>query len=180
MSQLLLIKGSELTEAEFHQIKHAWIREFDPPDLTKEQFANSLFFLLIEEETIFALGELIPIEPIEFAGELFDILGIGGIVANKKGRGYGKLIMQAIKDHLAAVDKTSVGFCEGRVKGFYEKCGFKVEIDLIERFIYVEREKSFRNTEDDCVLYWDGSDKFVEKVLSMPNDKLILPRPPNW
>jgi len=89
MSQLLLIKGSELTEAEFHQIKHAWIREFDPPDLTKEQFANSLFFLLIEEETIFALGELIPIEPIEFAGELFNILVSVGLWRIRRGGAMG-------------------------------------------------------------------------------------------
>lgn len=180
MSALLGKTGNELTEAEFSQINRARVREFKAPLIAREKVDGSLFFLQAEGGEILAMGELFLIEPVVFDDERFSIMGIGGIVANEKGKGYGKKIMPAIKDHLLSCGITGVGFCEMHNRGFYEKCGFEVDTNLIRRFVFLEDGRRIVNMEDDCVLYLDGSDGFVEKVLNRPDEIVDLPRRPDW
>jgi len=61
-----------------------------------------------------------------FAHETFSFLNIGGIIANEKGKGYGKQIMRAIREYLISSDTIGLGFCFPHNQGFYEKCGLEV------------------------------------------------------
>ena len=180
MEKLFIKKGAELTKREIDEINTAKAREFKIPPMPEEQKKKTLFFLLKEGERLLALGELIPIEPIKFNTETFFVLGIGGIVANEKRKGYGREIMNAIKDYLKAHDKTGVGSCGLHNKVFYEKCGLGVDVSSFKRFVFREKGKKIINTADDCVIYQDGSDRFMEKVLSTPDQEVLLERPFDW
>jgi len=177
---MLVKKGAELTDGEVDEVNAAKAREFKVPPMSEKQKIKTIFFLLEEEEKILALGELIPIEPIKFNAETFFVLGIGGIVANEKRRGYGREIMTAIKAYLKVHDKTGVGSCGLRNKEFYEKCGLGVDISSLKRFVYRKKGRKIINTTDDGIIYQDGPDCFMKKVLSSPDQEVLLERPFNW
>lgn len=179
MDKLLIKLGTKLSQDEIDQINEAKTREFKVSPRRRETLSMT-FFLLVDGERILATGELVPIKPVSFSGKNFSILGIGGILANKKGKGYGRQIMTAIKNYLITNDRTGVGFCSLHNKGFYEKCGFNVDTTSIKRFIFWSNKKKVTNSGDDCVLYLDAFDRFMQKVLSRPDEEIILPRPPDW
>jgi hypothetical protein len=180
MNKLVIKSGTKLSPHEISQINQAKAKEFKAPPLQPRALKTAQFFLLLDDDTILALGELIPVEPVKFSGETFSILGVGGILASEKGKGYGKKIMAVIKDYLVTKNKTGVGFCALRNKGFYEKCGFNIDTTSIKRFVFQKGNKKTTNSEDGCLLYLDSSDHFMKKVLLNPDKKVILPRPPDW
>ena len=180
MNKLLVKTGGELSGQEIDQINQAKAREFKTSPLNEKQLETALFFLLLGHRKILAMGKLIPVNPVRFNKEVFSVLGIGGILANEKGKGNGRKIMSAIKDYLISQDKTGVGFCGSNNKGFYEKCGFKVETASIKRFVFQEDDRKITNSGDECLVYSDSSDCFMEKVLLRPEQEVMLPRPPDW
>ena len=180
MKRLIVKSGEELTRSEIDQINRAKAREFKASPLQAKVLKTTQFFLLLDGDTILALGKLIPVEPVVFNGETFSILGIGGILSNEKDKGYGKQIMTAIKDYLISKNKTGVGFFGPQNRVFYEKCGFNVDTTSSVRFIFKKDGKEINDPDGSCVLYLDASDNFMKKVLSNPSEKVILPRPPNW
>lgn len=176
----LIIKFSnQLNKIEIAQINAMNYREFKCPSLNNKT-DNMVHFLLFENQMLLAKGEVVPIENIQFNGEKYSILGVGGIIANIKGKGYGKKIISAIKKYLRSKSKTGVGFCRSHNKRFYLKCGFEVDDNSIKRFIYCAGGKEIINTEDHCVIFLDSKDRFMQNVLLTTDKKVILPRPPNW
>lgn len=180
MNKLSVIRGEELTENQFSQINSAFLREFQTTFPSIQKLAGRQFFLLLRGEKILAMGQLLPIEPVLYNGETFSLLGIGGIIANEKSKGYGKQIMTAIHRHLIAKDKTGVGFCMTHNKGFYEKCGFTVDTISVQRFIYQKGGKEITEQQGQIIFYFNGSDHFMEKILSDSDEKVLLPIPPTW
>jgi len=180
MNKLLIKTGNKLSRDEIDQINLAKKREFKAPPLQEKDLKDGLFFLLFDDKKILATGQLIPVGPIDYNGETFFILGMGGILASKKGKRYGKQIMTAIKDRLVAKNKTGVGFCRLGNKGFYEKCGFKVDTTSIKRFVFQKGDRKITNSGDDCVVYLDASDRFMEKVLFRLHGEVIVSRSPDW
>lgn len=180
MVKLLIKKGIRLEKNELDQVNQANKREFKAPPLTQKHLKKSLFFLLFDGKCLLAKGELIPIEPVNFNGERFSLLGIGGILATEKKKGYGKKIMAAIKKYLLLKDQTGVGFCGPYNASFYEKCGFRVNKNSIRQFVYYKDKKKILNKGDDYIVYLDSSDNFMKKVLSNTKKEVLLPRPPDW
>lgn len=177
----IIIKSQkDLTNEEKRQIESSVKREFGTIIRIEEKQDKEKYFLLKKADKILASGGLVEIIPVIFDKVEYSILGIGGIVANKKRRGYGKQIIMAIKNYLIDKRKTGIGFCASRNKGFYEKCGFNVDNTSIKRFVFKKNGKKVTNQGDDCVIYLDSSDKFMFKVLSKPYYDVILPRSPNW
>jgi hypothetical protein len=113
-----------------------------------------------------------------FDNEIFDIYGICGIIANEKGKGYGRELMAIIKQYLIDNIKSGVGFTG--VPGFYEKCGYKSDKDSLKRFVCVADGKEIANTSDEYIVYFNSADRFMEKVLTNPEEKVFLPRTPDW
>ena len=132
----------------------------------KKKYSKDKFFIATDKKKIVSMGRLIPIK-IKFAGKDYDIKGIAGIVSVEKGKGYGKALMTSIKKYLEKNKKTAIGFCGRKNDGFYIKCGFKIKKNISERFIYTnENGKAFWDNEGDDVVYLEGKDKFMEKILS--------------
>lgn len=177
---VVIKKGGKLTSSELEEINRANLREFKSHVLPKEYIERAIFFILLDGENILGKGEMHPIEPVYFNGERFSIMALGGIVANEKRKGHGRRILSEMGVYLNCKDKTGVGFCDLDNKGFYEKCGFKTDTELIKRFVYYERGRKIVGEEDEVVFYKDGSDKFIEKVLSGSGGEVVFPEPPNW
>ena len=177
----LVVKNAEdLTEDQFNQINRASLREFQTALPSREILTGRLFFLLLLGKEVLAIGQLLPIEPVHYNHASFSILGIGGIIAKEKGRGYGKQIMIAIRNYLIAKDKTGVGFCMPRNREFYEKCGLDVDTASVQRFVYRKGNNEITDQEGQFIFYHDASDHFMSKVISSSDKKVILPTPPTW
>src|SRR5258708_1931174 len=181
MHTLFRFMGDELTDHHYTQLNEYSQREFQVQLHAKPELSASLYFLLVETEieNILASGYVKPIHPVIFAHETFSFLNIGGIIANEKGKGYGKQIMMAIRDYLISSDKIGLGFCFPNNQGFYEKCGLKVDTMSTKRFVY-KNGSEIRTAEGQYILYQDSSDCFMEKVLSHGDQEIFVPDPTIW
>jgi len=180
MASVVFKNSFELSAGEIEQVNQAMAREFDASPIDKRKLEKALVFLFKTNQRILAIGGLVPISPVCFQEEQFSILGIGGIISNEKRKGYGRQIMTAIASYLSENDKTGVGFCKMRDKGFYEKCGFVVDCNSIKRFVFKRQKETITNRGDDCVVFYQGSDNFMDKVLAASDVEVFLPRAPDW
>lgn len=178
-SRLFIKTWNQLSSKELEQMNDSHAREWHIGPMSQEHHKNNIFFLLIDPNgDILAQGQLVPIEGIQFKNEIFNIFGIGGIIANVKGQGYGRKIMDAIILYLKNKHMTGVGFTG--FSGFYEKCGLSVDTESIKRFVYFDGKKEVINTESDRICYVDSDDHFMEQVIKNPHDIVYLPRTPDW
>lgn len=179
--KVLIKSGRELTNLEIDQINLSKQREFKAVPLNNDQLKTHTFFLLEDEDgNVLSQGQLLPINGVKFNDQSFDIFGIGGIIANQKGRGFGRIIMEEIKKYLINNKKTGVGFTRLDVEEFYRKSGFETSVDLAKRFIYLEDGKEIINQESDFIVYLDSPDNLMSKILQHPNIRVLLPRRPDW
>lgn len=176
---ILIKKWNELSQEELNQMNESHMREWKTSSMTQAHHDRNIFFLLKNEgDKILAQGQLVPIDGINFNGEIFNILGIGGIIADIKKQGHGKKVMLAIKDYLIKQNKSGVGFIG--LPDFYRKCGFSVNKEAIKRFAYIAGNQKIVNTESDYICYLDANDRFMEKVIQNPEEFVYLPRNPDW
>ena len=181
MQTLFTLRGNELTDHHYIQLNASSQREFQVCLPAKPELSERLYFLLLEGETenVLASGYLKPVFPVTCAHETFSFLNIGGIIANEKGRGYGKQIVMAIREHLIAANKIGLGFCFPHNQGFYEKCGLKVDIMSTKRFIY-KSENEERTAEGQYILYQDSSEHLLGKILACRDQEISVPDPTIW
>lgn len=180
MSKLLVKKGLELDETELNQIKESLQREFKVPLPSGKQLSNTLFFLIVDKNKILAMGGLLKTEPVIFNGERFRLLGFVNVIANDKGKGYGKAIMTNMKEYLVTQNITGIGFCKPENKDFYEKCGFSINTTSTPQFICQKGDKRIKNEDGQYIFYHDSSDNFMKKVLGNPGRDVYIPSANLW
>lgn len=179
MDKVIIKHWQELTPEELQQMNESHAREWGlKEDMSPEHHGKNIFFLLKDGPTILAQGQLVPVDNVAFNGQLFNIMGIGGVIANDKGQGYGSQIMEAMKDYLNEHHISGVGFTG--IDDFYEKCGFYTDKDAIQRFVHMVGNDRRINTESDRVVYLDSDDMFMQKVIANHEKDVILPRDPDW
>lgn len=173
--------GNKLDDQYYTQLNEASQREFRVRLPAKPEIHDRFYFLLVATETekLLASSYLKPISPVICNQEIFSFLNIGGIIANEKGKGYGKQLVSAIRDHLIAHDTIGLGFCFPHNQRFYEKCGLTVETRSTHRFIYRNGEERL-TAEGQFLLYQDRSDHFLEQVLAQGEHEVWVPDPTIW
>lgn len=162
------------------QIKEAIFREFKVPFNIDDKSNDRLFFLLKNKDSILAMGALWEVKPVIFNGESFVIYGVLNVVANIKGKGYGKQVVSAMREYLVSRNKTAFGFCMPKNTVFYEKCGFKIETNATKRFVYSKGIERITNQDGQVIFYEDSSDNFMKKVLTNPDKEVSIPTPNLW
>ncbi|MDO8610558.1 MAG: GNAT family N-acetyltransferase [bacterium] len=172
--------GSELTDSELAQINDALLREFKVSLPSRDQLKDRLFFLLKQGNTILAMGALLEVRPVIFDEKEYVIYGFVNVVANEKGKGYGKQVITAMKEYLTTYDKTGLGFCMLNNKRFYEKCGFNIETTSTQRFVYTKGAERITNQDGQIIFYQDSSDNFMKKVLAKPEKEVSIPTQNLW
>lgn len=171
-----IILGKELTQDEVKIINEARLNEFGStnkinPNPNNEDWEKK-YFLVKEKQHMVAFGRLHEVEVL-FDKKKYHILGIATIIALEKGRGYGILLMSEIKKYLQQLRKTGVGFCEREVSPFYEKCGYNILRKGNVRFQYDTPSPH----PDDDVLYLNGEDNLMKKIIENPDLNAIISRP---
>lgn len=181
---LTVQSGKDLSVETMDQITPIWRKAFSDghyvlsPENLKE-FKDDLFFIVRNaNEEILSVGRLRPVK-INYLDNYYFIQGIADIASAIKGKGYGKILMTAIHEHLSKTKQTGVGFCSRENTPFYIKCGFKIAEGLVQRFVYKSPDEKVKKDEgDDDVLYLSGDDGFMEAVLSS-KETVFIPRP-HW
>ncbi len=173
-------EGSDLTDNELVQINTALFREFKVLLPSKNQLNNKLFFLLKNDDVIFAMGALLEVKHVVFDGKEYTIYGFVNVVAKEKGKGYGRQVVQAMKESLTIHDKTGLGFCMLKNKRFYEKCGFNINTSSTQRFVYRKGTKRITNQDGQIIFYQDSSDGFMKKFLFNTKKEVLIPTQNLW
>ena len=174
-------KGKGLSVKLMKQIDEIWQNAFpgnDPvkPDNLKRFSGDTFFILRDSKNNVLSLGRLRPVKII-FSGKKYGVQGIADIVSVVKKKGYGKVLMQAILQHLSKNKQTGIGFCKQKNRLFYKKSGFTVKKNLLNRFVYDEENK--QKIDDDIVFYIDGKNGFMKNMLKHPKEKAMIPVP-HW
>jgi hypothetical protein len=156
-------RGSELTKSFKKIYINALKKEFNCGP--EEDYSKDTFFIVKDKNKFVSFGVLTPVS-INYKGTKYNILGITEMISIVKKKGYGKAMVNAMKDYLTKKRKTGVGFCGHGVSSFYDKAGLKTKEKLARRFFYDYggEKKNFRKRDLD-VVYWEGKDKFITKVL---------------
>ena len=176
----ILKNSSELTGDELSQIQSAILKEFKLPFRIEDQSPDRLFFLLKKENLILAMGALWEVKPVMFDGDEFSFLGVLNVVANEKGKGYGRQVVETMRKYAIEHDKTTFGFCMPKNKGFYEKCGFQIEEKSTQRFVYHKGPEKITNKDGQIIFYQESSDNFMKKVLAQPEKEVSIPTEKLW
>jgi len=175
--QTKIIQGHELTEAQIDFMNNQRLTEYgeNTKDFKKNE-RESVFFFLVEADSTKAFGLLKPVG-ITYADKSYRVLGIANIIAVEKGKGYGKVLMQVIKNYLTSQNMSGIGFCDATVCEFYAKCGYQIIDGLSTRFQYIHGQREKLDAERG-VIYFDGGDALISKLLE--NDDLISTDVPLW
>ena len=173
--------GNMLPPHYYTQLCESAQREFGVQLPALPAMNDRLYFLLVETESerILASGYLKNITPVTWNTESFSFHNIGGVIANEKGKGYGKKVMAAIRDYLLSHDKIGLGFCFPENQGFYEKSGFKVDQASTKRIIYRDGDSCF-TAEGQVIIYLDSCNRFMKKILADGSHEIYVPDATIW
>lgn len=175
-------KGKNLSKEYIKEWNKTRLKEFDEDQplnsKNRKNFKNDIFFTLYgDDKKIFSSGRLKLIR-VNFLNHTYNIFGSADLVSKVKRKGYGKIIKKAQIKYAKNKKKTMIGFCARKNTSFYKKCGLEAKKDLIGNFVYLS--KGYKpDKEDRDVLYLQGKDRFMEKVLRNPKEKVIIPIP-HW
>jgi predicted N-acetyltransferase YhbS len=172
MIKVSIKKGEDLSKEEKYTFAKESVKEFDdnkkPVEKELEELKDemkSIFFFAKESGKIKSFGLLKPVK-VKYLGKVYNILGIGSIISTEKKKGYGRILMNAILDYLKKKNKTGLGFNDKEVHKFYEKVGFESKKGLGKRFFYdYGNSKKNKEEQSEYVVYFEGKDKFMTKVL---------------
>lgn len=82
--------------------------------------ANDIHFLIYDNNKLIAYTNLIE-ETLLINNEKINILGIGNVCVNEKGKSKGSLLMKNVNKFLSNNDKIGLLFCKKNLISFYEK-----------------------------------------------------------
>lgn len=139
---------------------------------------NKIYILLKDRnKNILAFGRIHDVY-LEFMGKGYNIFGIATLVAVVKGRGYGRKVLEAQFTYAKNKGKTAIGFCNNKLTTYYQKNGLGIIVNGTKKFLY--KDDNGKLLQDKWgggdVIYCDGGDKLIEKIISKTNEKVIMYR----
>lgn len=183
MVEVMIKLGRDLTQDELMVINLYRKREFGSVSVVDPRPENEdwgkPYFLVLKDGDVKAFGRLHRIV-VEFQGAKYEILGIASVVAIDKAQGYGTQLMREVKNYIAHTRLNAVGFCSPSVASFYEKCGYKTIPHGVKRFRFLDGDGNELppDHKDDDVLYVDGADRLISRVISDARDVIRAYRGP--
>ncbi len=169
--------GEDISQKLALEIKSLQAKAFGSSAIDKKKkysFEHAICFLLRNEKGKLVSVGIIREKKMKYLGKVYKIMSIGGVASNPKGKGYGKIIMQAIVKYLKNNKLTGLGFCKKSNSPFYKKSGLEIADNVENRFCAVEQDNLYNNNCD--ALYVSGKDKFMEKVQAHKRAKVYLKR----
>lgn len=168
----------ELTDSELQIINKYRIIEFNTSELIGRPrgrgHSNALFLLLVDNDKILAFGKIEELN-FTFQKEVESIHKVSTIISIHKGKGHGRILMEAVKKYSIESGKSLVGFCETTLLPFYRKCGFDILSSSMNKFVYVDRAgKIIPNIVPGEVFYLKGKDQLMSRILQSTKNDLVL------
>jgi len=177
MVKIEIKRGKELSKKFIKIFDEAKQREFGgSPIKNFSKYHKDIFFIIVVNKKVVSFGMLRKIK-ISYLKKDYEILGISNIISLKKKRGYGKILMTSMISYLKKRHKTALGFTSKPL--FYSKCGLKIKKNLTKRFEFTKlskRQKKETIKRDPHVIYHEGGDKIIEKIL-IGKSKIITKYP---
>ena len=182
MANIQHIPISSVSQPLLRAIDELWTDAFNwqpvPDDEEVEADPEANLFLLRSDnnDRILATAVVKPFK-IRFDGTTYPVQGILNVVSAVKKQGYGRMVMEAVKEWLIAEQTTGLGFAKRSVSGFYSQCGYKVGKDLVERF-REEVEDGTLNPHPDGeedVIYVNDRVNLIQTILSKPTCLAYIP-----
>ena len=173
--------GKDLSSEDLQIINAGRKQEFNSqtpiaPVPTDENW-DKPYFLVRDGNELVAFGRLHEVN-VQFQNERHSVLGIATIVAIKKGEGYGKKLMEKMREYIESTGKTAIGFCGSSVSGFYEKSGYGILKGGVKRVVYQDDSGRLPSAVGEDVIYIEGKDGLIAKMTMSPDDKIIAHRAP--
>jgi hypothetical protein len=178
MSEAHLVYGRDLRPDELEIINRQRKLEFGSNRVIDPRPSNDdwdkPYFLVRSEGGVAAFGRLHAVQ-VEFRGMRHVIWGIATVIAVEKGRGYGMMLMQKMKQYIVDSDTTGVGFCDPVVFPFYTKCGFSMLTGGIGRFEFLDSngQTIVPSHARDMAFFVDGSDHIGRDMQGNPADSIV-------
>lgn len=172
--QILSKKTKNLTGKEIFIMNNARIKEYGKGSSVdfKKSDAKGEFIFVKDNGKIVAFGMMKPVN-IQLDGKKYVIKGIGRGLALEKGKGYGRALNEARIQKLKKLGKTGIAFTSEKNIGFFEKVGYKIERNGIKRFLYKDPKGELIEDKDGQMVYYEGKDKFVTKLLKSKNKAVM-------
>lgn len=173
-----ILAGKDLSKNAVETINQARLQEFGSTNAIVLQPNNEnwekIYFLAKDANRLVAFGRLHDVD-VTFRSETYSIFGIATVIALEKGKGYGKLLMEEIKDYILKSGKTGLGFCNKTITIFYEKCGFGIIKEGQKRFHHSAPPRF----QDSDAVYIGGKDDLIKKLFEYPHENAQVSRP-HW
>lgn len=177
--ELTVKKGRELNQEEWGVINRLRRVEFGAvEDLTPDESEEEENWLFLKATTgeVLAIGRLSELR-VRFEDKEEELLFFSTVIASKKGKGYGRRMMEAIKERGQREGRTVIGFCETDLLPFYEAVGFEIVKAKDNRFVYIDAAgKELKKIVPGEVIYSPGRDGFMERVLSSKSKRVEVYR----
>ena len=174
--------GGELSREELRVINEVRKKEFKGFASAHRPIApqpgtpswDEIYVLVKQGDRVLALGRL-RAEVVTFLETTHRIWGVVTVASAVKGRGYGKILLERMKDYVRESGKSAVGFCDKATSAFYRKCGFQILRNGALRFVETEPEDDSPSQQavDDAFMLSVG-DPFSEVLSSHPQEPVYL------
>ena len=182
MANIQHIPISSVPQPLLRTIDELWTEAFNwqpvPDDEEIEADPEASLFLLRSDnnEKILSTAVVKPFD-IRFDGTTYPVQGILNVVSAVKKQGYGRMVMEVVKEWLIAEQTIGLGFTKRSVSGFYSQCGYKVEKDLVERFREEAEDGTFHSHPDgeEDVIYVNDRANLIQTILSQPTCLAYIP-----
>ena len=156
---------------EFH---HTGATEETITQENKNDYKDDLFYFLTDDTgKTLAMVVLFTVEPVFFMKKDYQILTFTGLVATEKGKGYGKSLITEVKQDIISSGLSCFSFCHLEV--FYEKCGFGIMLNTLNRFQYSGENCAIFDMPH--IVYINGEDNLIESIINYPDEMVTLPIP---
>ncbi len=168
------IKSKDLSKKDKKVLEEIRVREFgekNRKDFKKDYEPNTLWVIVKKKDKIVSFGGIRPIK-MRYKGRTYYIGGICSTISVIKKKGYGKIMVNVMKDYSEKTGKTIIGFT-GKTR-FFAKCGFGTKKNFIRRFIYIKPNGEKVYDLDGDGVYYEGKDKFISKMLKSNSPAYIF------
>jgi len=159
------IKSKDLNRKDKKDLEELRVKEFgkaEEKDFKKDYEPNTLWIMIKKKGKIVSFGGIRPIK-VKYKGKSYNIGGICSTISVIKKKGYGKIMVNVMKDFSEKSGKTIIGFT-GQTK-FFAKCGMGTKKDFIRRFVWVKKNGERVLDPDGDGVYYEGKDKLISKIL---------------
>lgn len=174
------IWGKDLTSKDFNLINAKRTEIFGKTPWNYESnnfFLERLFSVLKLNEDILAFAMLIPVE-LHIDENKYSIWGISTVASVEPGKGFGKMLMNAVKNFANKDNKIIVGSCVAKNTEFYRKCGYEIWEEGQKYFVYATDQGQEQLDEEGVIYFYLDQQDIIKNARN--SNKMIYHYFPHW